>query len=429
MGRGSIQTTSLFFAMKNIVIAAFALLLAYYGPQQDQPNRFDAAWMLGALALMAAVGGQLAQAARLPALVGWVGAGLLLGVSGLQIVRPDVFSPYNILLLTTGLCIGFQVGLNVVWPAQLDWRGPVLLAVATVLILLLVTVSVALLVELPWGVALLIGALASLWGPFTAVPEFDRRGALLLSILGGCFALVLLSGVLVFLESEAVVEAGASGWVARIWLSLLVGGGLGLGLRLAGLLAAPASTLVAGLLGTLLLTGVVLGEWGLMALPCGLVAGLLQGRKRLSTRRVRLLLHQSAPAAFMLFFALMGVALDLRALWPPSDGLYEVALVLVAAPLFLRGLAPMVYYPLPAPNPVPSGRIGWLLLPRGALLFELFYGPHGLKQYVGIDGLLGQAVSVDILFSVVFFSILASFLGTKVSGRERAPTAEEAAPT
>jgi hypothetical protein len=136
--------------MKNIVIAAFALLLAYYGPQQDQPNRFDAAWMLGALALMAAVGGQLAQAARLPALVGWVGAGLLLGVSGLQIVRPDVFSPYNILLLTTGLCIGFQVGLNVVWPAQLDWRGPVLLAVATVLILLLVTVSVALLVELPW---------------------------------------------------------------------------------------------------------------------------------------------------------------------------------------------------------------------------------------------------------------------------------------
>jgi hypothetical protein len=39
-----------------------------------------------------------------------------------------------------------------------------------------------------------------------------------------------------------------------------------------------------------------------------------------------------------------------------------------------------------------------LLLPRGALLFELFYGPHGLKQYVGIDGLLGQAVSVDILF-------------------------------
>ena len=208
MGRGSIQTTSLFFAMKNIVIAAFALLLAYYGPQQDQPNRFDAAWMLGALALMAAVGGQLAQAARLPALVGWVGAGLLLGVSGLQIVRPDVFSPYNILLLTTGLCIGFQVGLNVVWPAQLDWRGPVLLAVATVLILLLVTVSVALLVELPWGVALLIGALASLWGPFTAVPEFDRRGALLLSILGGCFALVLLSGVLVFLESEAVV----AGW-------------------------------------------------------------------------------------------------------------------------------------------------------------------------------------------------------------------------
>ena len=228
--------------MKNIVVAAFALLLAYYGPQLDQASRFDSVWMLGILAILAGVGGQLAQALRLPALIGWVVAGLMLGSSGLQLVHPDVFPPFSVLLLTTGLWVGFQVGLHVVWPVQLDWRGPMLMAVATALILLLVTVAVALIVEPPWGLALLLGALASLWGPFTALPGFDRRGALLLSVLGGAVALLLLSGVIIVLQAEAAVEAvvkdGATGWVGRVWLSLAAGGGLGLVLRFTGLLRA-----------------------------------------------------------------------------------------------------------------------------------------------------------------------------------------------
>lgn len=415
--------------MKNLVVAAFALLLAYYGPQQDQASRFDSAWMLGVLALLAVVGGQLAQAIRLPALVGWIAAGLVLGASGLQVVSPASFLPYQILLLTTGLWVGFEMGLHIAWPAQLNWRGPVLMATATVLILLVVTVAVALLIEPPWGLALLIGALACQWGPFTGVPGFSRRGALLLSVLGGGCALIVLSGVLALLEAEAVVEVGATAWASRIWLSLAVGAGLGLVLRLSGLFAAPISTLVTGLLGALFLGAVVLGEWGLMALPCGLIAGLVQGQQRLQSRRVRLLLSRSAPAAFIVFFALMGTALDLRMLWPFSEGLYEVVLVLAITPLFLRGLAPVTYYPLPAPDLGPGRGGGWLLLPRGALLFELFYGPDGLEQYVGSDGLLGQAVLVDILFSALLFSVLASLLGARTFRRAQNPLAEQVAPT
>ena len=87
------------------------------------------------------------------------------------------------------------------------------------------------------------------------------------------------------------------------------------------------------------------------------------------------------------------------------------------------------YYPLPAPNPGLGRGIGWLLLPRGALLFELFYGPHGLRQYVDADGLLGQAVLADILISVLFFSVLASILGSRVSGREPLSAVQESAPS
>ena len=74
--------------MRNLVVAAFVLLLAYYGPQRDEASRFDDAWMLGALALLAASLGQVVEAARLPALLGWLVAGLVLGASGLQVVGP-----------------------------------------------------------------------------------------------------------------------------------------------------------------------------------------------------------------------------------------------------------------------------------------------------------------------------------------------------
>ena len=405
--------------MKNIVVAASVLLLAYYGPQQDQSSHFDMVWMLGALAFLAVVAGRLAQSIRLPALLGWVAAGLALGKSGLQLVYPDVFSLHPILLLLAGLWIGLQVGLHLIWPAQLDWRGPVLLALATALVFVVVSVAVALLVELPQGLALLIGALACLWGPFTTVPEFGQRGALLLSVLGAGFALVVLSGVLILPESETVLKTGAVEWVLHVWSSLVAGGLLGLVLSLMRLFAAPLASLMVAFL----FSALALAELGLMALPCGLVTGLVLGRDRSQARRVRLILHRSVPAAFMLFFGLMGTALDLGSLWSPVAGLYEIALVLVVVPLLLRVLAPMAYYPLTAPDPGPGRRIGWLLLPRGALLFELFYGPHGLEQYTLSEGLLGQAVLVDLLFSVLLFSALAALFGAKIFGREKARAA------
>ena len=399
--------------MKTIVVAAFVLLLIYYGPQQDRSSPFDTAWMLGALALLAAAGGQLAQAIRLPALVGWIGAGMLLGTGGLQLVDLDGFSLHQVLFLTAGLGVGFQVGLHVVWPTH-AWRTLGLVAAATALVFATVTAATSLLV-LPWEQAVLLGALASLWGPFTGVPEFGRRGALLLAALGTGCALLALSGALVLLET------GAEGWVGRIGLSLVAGGGLGLALRLLGRFATPSATIISSLVGTFFLAALALEALGLMALPCGLVAGLVQDKQQ--SRRVRLLLHRGAPVAFMLFFALVGTALDLDELWPPATGLYEAALVLVAVPLLLRGLVPMAYYPLPGSQP--GRRIGWRLLPRGALLFELFFSPHGLAPHIGGEGLLAQAVLLDILVSTLLFSSLALLVDESLLAPEKAQSSED----
>lgn len=401
--------------MKTIVVAAFVLLLTYYGPLQDRSSPFDAAWMLGALALLAAAGGQIAQAIRLPALVGWVGAGMLLGSGGLQLVDLGAFSLHQMLFLTAGLGVGFQVGLHVIWPAHV-WRMLGLAAAATALIFAAVTAVTALL-GLPWEQAVLLGALASLWGAFTGVPQVGRRTALLLAVLGTGCALGALSGALVLLKT------GTASWVGRVGLSLVAGAGLGLGLRLLGRFAVPSATVVSGLVGAFFLAALGLDVLGLMALPCGLVAGLVQDEQQ--SRRVRLLLHRGAPVAFMLFFALVGTSLELGALWPPVAGLYEAALVLVTVPLILRGLAPMAYYPLPGPHPHPG--FGWRLLPRGALLFELFYGPHGLAPYVGAEGLVAQVVLLDILFSTLLFSSLAALVDASLLAAAKARPAKDGA--
>lgn len=398
--------------MKTIVVAAFVLLLTYYGPLQDRSSPFDAAWMLGALALLAAAGGQLAQAIRLPALVGWVGAGMLLGTGGLHLVDLSAFSLHQMLFLTASLGVGFQVGLHVIWPRHV-WRMLGLAGAATALIFAAVAAITALL-GLPWEQAVLLGALASLWGAFTGAPEVGRRTALLLAVLGTGCALVALGGTLALLKTEI------AGWVGRVGLSLGAGAGLGLGLRLLGRFAVPSATIVSGLVGAFFLAALGLDVLGLMALPCGLVAGLVQDEQQ--SRRVRLLLHRGAPVAFMLFFALVGTSLELGALWPPVPGLYEAALVLVTVPLILRGLAPMAYYPLPGPHPHPG--FGWRLLPRGALLFELFYGPHGLAPYVGAEGLVAQVVLLDILFSTLLFSSLASLVDASLLAAAKARPSE-----
>ena len=282
--------------MKTIVVAAFVLLLIYYGPLQDRSSPFDSAWMLGALALLATAGGQLAQAIRLPALVGWIGAGMLLGTGGLQLVDLGAFSLHQVLFLTVGLGVGFQVGLHVVWPTH-AWRMLGLAAAATALVFAAVTAATALL-GLPWKQAVLLGALASLWGPFTGVPEFGRRTALLLAVLGTGCALGALGGALVLMET------GATGWVGRVGLSLVAGGGLGLGLRLLGRFATPSATVVSGLVGAFFFAALALEFLGLMALPCGLVAGLVQDKQQ--SRRVRLLLHRGRTCSLHALFRARG---------------------------------------------------------------------------------------------------------------------------
>ena len=116
----------------------------------------------------------------------------------------------------------------------------------------------------------------------------------------------------------------------------------------------------------------------------------------------------TTPALF--FFALAGATLDLRLLWPLQKGFYEITAWTVLILMVVRTVGPAVWNPLLLPASNRQRHIGWLLLPRGALLFELLYHPAGgMGELVGASWapLLHQVALADMLIYTLVFSSLA----------------------
>lgn len=399
--------------MRNLVVSSIVLLLVVFGPQQGQHSRFDALWALGSLAIGAYVLQQVARGLHLPAVIGWLTAGLVMGVGGLELVRPGDMAVVELMRVLAAVWVGFQVGLHFSWPRDFSWKGPLLIGLVTVATLVLATVGIALVTEPPWWLALLLGTVVSLWGPFSVVPTPARRGALLLGTLGAGFSLFLLSVVLAMLQARGLLPEATALLVGRLWMSLVAGALATELLRRFGLFAARASTLAAGLLVASFVAALLIQQLQLYALPCGFGAGLVLVQQRVPARRMRVLLRSLSPVAFMIFFALVGATVDLRVFWPPADGLGEILVVELLVLVLIRGLGPMLYYPLLVPDPLARLRLGWMLLPRGALLFELIY--HAQPGLLGLLGphaarLLHQVALADMLIHILVFSTLARLI-------------------
>jgi Kef-type K+ transport system membrane component KefB len=382
------------------------------GPQRELHSRFDAAWCLGLLMLLAFLAQQTARRLRLPALVGWIGAGLLLGPSGLQTVQPASSHLLGQILLFAAMWVGLQTGLKFYWPAiGRGWRLPGVIALSTFVTFLLASAAIAFLTQPPWWFALLAGVLACLWGPFTVTNLVERKDIAALAALGAGCSLILLSAVLGLLHGRGVLAASGLRLVGLLWLSLLAGG-LAAELLYRLRLLAARGTAFAGLCATFALGALLLPHVGLFALPLGFGAGLVLSRHRNRSGEAIYSLPTANPLASMVFFALAGTAIDLRVLWPPAAGLPEILLIQFAALILVRGLGPVLWYPLRPDETDRTRHSGWLLLPSGALLFEMLNRSDGLAALLqGKDAdLLRQIALSDVLIPSLFFSLLAAFL-------------------
>ncbi len=412
--------------MKDLVVVAIALLLGAFGPQRYQSTLFDPLWTLGLVVLVAYSCGQIARGLRLPSLVGWVVAGLILGASGMQLALPEENRILHLVRDASIVWIAFEVGLNC-WPLPwLDWKRAGVLLASTLGIAIAVALGVALWLELPGWLVLLLGALACLWGPFTGVPTTRRRQAVQVGIIGTAFSLLLLSGVLLLLAAEGLLAAAITGFVGRWWLSLILGAMCAVGMRSLSLLPKTINGLLFSLFGICILVAALFHTLQMHALPFGFAAGLVLAQRPAWGRRLRYLLFRVGPIPYLLYFALMAAALDVHLLWPVAAGLLPALLVVSGAVCLLRGLLSTLYLRFAL------GRtrrdLGGHLLPRGALLFELCYA----SNFGVLDALTGpyapllrQLVLGDILVSALVYVTLARIAQYWV-GRMKAKTATTA---
>lgn len=209
--------------MKDLVVATVALLLGALGPQSYQESPFDPLWILGTILLVAYSLGQLAGLLRLPPMLGWIAAGLLVGNSGFQLMNAQMDDILRPVRHAAAVWVAFQVGIHA-WPISwLDWRRGGIVFASTLSVFLAVALGGVLLAELSWPFALLLAATASLWGAFTGVPAERLRYVLQVGVVGGCLSLIILSVVLLWAAAEGTVQTDAISFVGRLTLSLVIG--------------------------------------------------------------------------------------------------------------------------------------------------------------------------------------------------------------
>ena len=410
--------------MRSLGVCAILLALAAAAPPVAQRGPFEALWALGVLVLLGVTLQNVLRRVRLPAVAGWVVAGIVLGPSLFHVVEPLRVPVLALGFSVTGLWAGLLVGLGFSWPpARRGWRVPLVVAASTVLTFGAVAVGISLTTQLAPALVLVLAALASMWGPLLA-DFWHSREVQAIGIFGALIAFLVLSAVV-----AATELSGGLDWIARLWLALLLGAVSGESLfhlrlldrRGSALLSLSVVTMIAALavhqfrlpvLGLGLGLGLALAARQHAGLSGGTSGRASVGAFAKHRRQLGRLLSPTRPTAILLFAGLLSASADLKILWPMPSGLVEVLAVQIIALLLFRGIGPALWYPLPLDAEF-SRRSAWLLLPRGLVSGALVLGAGASLPGLlpAADSALLQAVLIaDVLVFSLFFAVIAALV-------------------
>jgi len=295
-------------------------------------------------------------------------AGLLLHAAGVDTLtgldsftRPEVATEIILVILLPTLIFESAFNLDAS-RLRYNWRAIFTLAVpGTVLSTLLIGAIVGLLTPLPWGVAILLGAVLSATDPISVIALFKKLGApkdltLLIegeSLFNDATAIILskllLAALLTGIGMADAVLPGLFSFVVIVAGGITIGGLLGIAFAwVAGrvddqpfveitltLVLAYGSYLLADFLGV---SGI------LATVTAGLVLGGI-GRPRLSTSACRYLENYWSYSAFVansLIFLLVGLRADLGMILNTGPMLLAVILaMLLSRAAMIYGLTPL----------------------------------------------------------------------------------------
>ena len=403
--------------MRSFGVCAILLSLAAVAPPPAGRTGYESLWGFGILLLLAITAQGVLARAGLPALTAWILGAYLLGPSALDALDASREPLLSLAGTGAGVWAGLLVGLGARWPAQRRGPGlPLVVAASTLATFAALTAVFGLAGRLPWPVALVLAAVASLWGPLVA--DFWRgRETQIIALLGSAIALLLLAAVLLLEAGSRWVAPEARGWLGFVALSGAGGAAAAEALRWTGILDRRESALLA--LGAFTLIGAC---WAfhadLPALPIGLGAGLVLGSRAGPGGDLERRLAPARPISILLFAALLVVSTDALSLVPPrASWPYQILLAQLGVLMVARVAGPALWYPLPASGEFSRGS-GWLLLPRGIIAGDLVLGGGGafaaLLSPEHAD-LLRRVVLADLLLCGVLLAALAGL------GQRRGP--------
>lgn len=323
---------------------ALGLMMAlFHRVTAGGPLEARATLALGFLTLAALVGGDLAQRVRLPRITGYLLIGFGVGPAWLSLVRSDEVQALHFVaeaaLALIALAAGSELSLEALGEARTALARLATSAVAfPFVIVALVALSVSpwfpLTVHQPWHdrvtVALVLGTLAAASSPaltMAMIGELDARGPIARSLLGTTVVqnvIVVALFALVVAGAKVLASAGAVRLGIAGLAGLELGGSVAVGSALGYLMSRylrvvdrdTALFLVAvGCLAAL--AGRVLRlEATLLAIAAGFY---LANFSRGEGERLRRVLQGGSRPVYVVFFALAGAGLQVRALavlWP-----------------------------------------------------------------------------------------------------------------
>lgn len=375
-----------------------------------------------ALVLVAVVASRVGARLGVPALLLFLGIGMLAGSDGPGGIDFDDFQLAQDVGVVALALILFAGGLSTDWDAARPWAGPALgLATVGVVVTAAVTgVVAAWALGLPLEIGLLLGAIVASTDAAAVFTELRTRGV---HLRGGLRPLLELESggndpMAVFLTLgllELVTEPATSvlGLVPLLARQLVVGAAVGWSAALAAGWGLNRLRLPQEGLFPVVTVAVAVGTYGLAAVLGGsgflavYVAGLLLSRRDFLHRRSLLRFHDGlawlAQIAMFLVLGLLVFPSELPDVVGPGL-LVAAALIFVARPLATAiALAP-------ARMPWPDvGLVAWVGL-RGAV-------PIVLATFPLVEGIDDAA----LLFDAVFFVVLASVLvqGTTIGAVAR----------
>ena len=398
--------------MRTLAVCVILLALASFSasdPQISNDSRIDVLWVTGTVLLLALTMQRVCERLSLPTLWGWVGAGLIVGATGLSVGNPSP-DMQELVLRFVGLWAGLLVGIGFGWPSS-STHGHFLgiVTASTVVGALVVTLGCFLIADQVWTTALLVGALSALWGPVLVSSVWRDDESAGAALVGTLVAAVLLTWVIGWLHESKLLAGDGLAFATRVWISPAVGIAIGWLLQILSVLKRRSVALVALLLMSSL-GAVAIDHYDLLGIGVGLGAGLALSFRPQSGRALDRLFGASRPLASFLFVALAISRVDLKGLLSaPSAGLFEIVLLQVIVLFSIRGLGPILWQPRISRV---TSLNSWLLLPKGILAIELVLVGGGLTDLLQPSNalLLQQIVVVDLLIYGLVATTLSAWM-------------------